>query len=109
MVSCSYSTKAGGSLPAETHVEQNPPDRDGVFGIIRDQLSDILEIEPDRVTESSSFVEDLEGNVLYIDLELLSPLCAYSARVNSTQVLPMPLKPLPNLLLLTFSMTEIVA
>ena len=48
-------------MPAETHVEQNPPDRDGVFGIIRDQLSDILEIDPSRIAESSSFVEDLEA------------------------------------------------
>ena len=73
MVSCSYSTKAGGSLPAETHLEQNPPDRDGVFGIIRDQLSDILEIEPDRVTESSSFVEDLEAASLAL-IELVEGL-----------------------------------
>ena len=60
-------------MPAETHVEQSPPDRDGVFGIIRDQLSDILEIDPSRIAESSSFVEDLEADSLAL-IELVEGL-----------------------------------
>ena len=63
----------GVSLPAETHVEQSRPDRNSVFQIIREQLSDILEIEPARVTESSSFVEDLEADSLAL-IELVEGL-----------------------------------
>lgn len=63
----------GVSLPAETHVEQSQPDRNSVFEIIRDQLSDILEIDPGRVTEASSFVEDLEADSLAL-IELVEGL-----------------------------------
>jgi len=44
-----------------------------VFDIIRDQLSDILEIDPGRITESSSFVEDLEADSLAL-IELVEGL-----------------------------------
>ena len=60
-------------MPAETHVEQSQPDRNSVFEIIRDQLSDILEIDPGRVTEASSFVEDLEADSLAL-IELVEGL-----------------------------------
>ena len=60
-------------MPAETHVEQGQPDRESVFDIIRDQLSDILEIDPARITESSSFVEDLEADSLAL-IELVEGL-----------------------------------
>ena len=60
-------------MPAETHVEQSQPDRNSVFEIIREQLSDILEIDPSRVTESSSFVEDLEADSLAL-IELVEGL-----------------------------------
>ena len=60
-------------MPAETHVEQSQPDRNRVFEIIREQLSDILEIDPSRVTESSSFVEDLEADSLAL-IELVEGL-----------------------------------
>ena len=60
-------------MPAETHVEQSQPDRESVFDIIRDQLSDILEIDPSRITESSSFVEDLEADSLAL-IELVEGL-----------------------------------
>ncbi|MEN9645678.1 MAG: hypothetical protein RL238_2347, partial [Actinomycetota bacterium] len=33
-------------MPAETHVEQGPLDRNGVFEIVRANLADILEIDP---------------------------------------------------------------
>ena len=32
----------GVAVPAETHVEQSQPDRNSVFEIIREQMSDIL-------------------------------------------------------------------
>ena len=60
-------------MPAETHVEQSQPDRESVFDLIRDQLSDILEIDPSRITASSSFVEDLEAASLAL-IELVEGL-----------------------------------
>ena len=60
-------------MPAATHVEQSQPDRESVLDIIRDQLSDILEIDPGRITESSSFVEDLEADSLAL-IELVEGL-----------------------------------
>ena len=55
------------------------PDRESVFDIIRDQLSDILEIDPGRITESSSFVEDLEADSLAL-IELVEGLEENSER-----------------------------
>ena len=60
-------------MPAETHVAQSQPDRNSGFEISREQLSDILEIDPSRVTESSSFVEDLEADSLAL-IELVEGL-----------------------------------
>ncbi len=51
-------------MPAETHSEQDPFSRDEILDLIRDQLADILEIEPDRISESSSFVDDLDADSL---------------------------------------------
>ena len=73
MVTTTTPPTVGVSLPAETHVEQSQPDRNSVFQIIREQLSDILEIEPAQVTESSSFVEDLEADSLAL-IELVEGL-----------------------------------
>ena len=60
-------------MPAETLVELGLPDRESVFDIFRDHLSDILEIDPARITESSSFVEDLEADSLAL-IELVEGL-----------------------------------
>ncbi len=60
-------------MPAETHVEQPPMDRQQVFELIRDQLSDILEIDPSQVTESASFADDLEADSLAL-IELVEAL-----------------------------------
>ena len=54
----------GVTVPAETHVEKAPLDRQAVFEVIRDQLADILEIEPSSITESSAFAEDLGADSL---------------------------------------------
>ncbi|HUF32779.1 MAG TPA: acyl carrier protein [Acidimicrobiales bacterium] len=51
-------------MPAETHVEHNPMDRNEVFELIRDRLADILEIEASSISESQSFVDDLEADSL---------------------------------------------
>jgi acyl carrier protein len=60
-------------VPAETHVEQGPIDRQQVFDLIRDLLADILEIEPSAVKESSSFSEDLDADSLAV-IELVEGL-----------------------------------
>jgi acyl carrier protein len=48
-------------------------DRRQVFELVRDQLADILEIEPSAVTESSSFAEDLDADSLAL-IELVEAL-----------------------------------
>ncbi len=60
-------------MPAETHVEREPMDRKAVFELIRDRLSDILEIEPAEITESASFADDLDADSLAL-IELVEAL-----------------------------------
>jgi acyl carrier protein len=60
-------------VPAETHVEQGPIDRAEVFGIVRDRLADILEIDPATISEGQSFVDDLEADSLAL-IELVEAL-----------------------------------
>ena len=65
--------RAGAVVPAETHTERGPLDRQGVLELIRDQLADILEIDPSAISESSSFVEDLDADSLAL-IELVEAL-----------------------------------
>jgi acyl carrier protein len=61
-------------VPAETHVERGPMDRQQVFELIRDRLADILEIDdPSVITEGSSFTDDLEADSLAL-IELVDAL-----------------------------------
>lgn len=60
-------------MPAETHVEQGPLDRDGVLEIVRDRLADILEIDPSEINEGDSFADDLEADSLAL-IELVEQL-----------------------------------
>ena len=60
-------------MPAETHVEQGPMDRQEVFELIRDRLADILEIEPSAINEGDSFADDLEADSLAL-IELVEAL-----------------------------------
>jgi acyl carrier protein len=48
-------------------------DRTQVFELIRDRLSDILEIEPSEVTEGKSFVDDLQADSLAL-IELVEAI-----------------------------------
>ena len=61
------------AVPAETHVERGPLDRQQVFELIRDQLADILEVEPATISESASFTEDLNADSLAL-IELVEAL-----------------------------------
>ena len=60
-------------MPAETHVERGPMDRQQVFELIRDRLADILEVEPSAITEGASFADDLEADSLAL-IELVEAL-----------------------------------
>jgi acyl carrier protein len=48
-------------------------DRTQVFELIRDRLSDILEIDPSEVTEGKSFVDDLQADSLAL-IELVEAI-----------------------------------
>lgn len=60
-------------MPAETHVEQGPMDRQAVFELIRDRLAEILEIDPAGIEEANSFADDLEADSLAL-IELVEAL-----------------------------------
>ena len=61
------------AVPAETHVERSPLDRQQVFELIRDRLADILEVEPSTITEGASFADDLDADSLAL-IELVEAL-----------------------------------
>jgi len=60
-------------MPAETHVERSPMDRQQVFELIRDRLADILEVDPGVITEGASFADDLSADSLAL-IELVEAL-----------------------------------
>ena len=60
-------------MPAETHVEKGPMDRQAILELIRELLADILEIDPSTISESSSFAEDLDADSLAL-IELVEGL-----------------------------------
>jgi len=60
-------------VPAETHVVKTPLDRSAVFAIVRDQLVDILEIDPESISEGQSFKDDLNADSLAL-VELVDAL-----------------------------------
>jgi acyl carrier protein len=60
-------------VPAETHVEHTPFGRDEILTIVKDQLADILEIEPSTINEGDAFAEDLDADSLAL-IELVEAL-----------------------------------
>jgi len=60
-------------VPAETHVNQGPIERDEIFEIVRDRLADILEIDPSTISEGQSFGDDLEADSLAL-IELVEAI-----------------------------------
>jgi acyl carrier protein len=60
-------------MPAETHIERSPLGPDEVLAIIRERLSEILEIDEDRVTLEANFSEDLDADSLAL-IELVEAL-----------------------------------
>ena len=47
--------------------------RDEIFELIRERLAEILEVDPARITESSSFTDDLDADSLAL-IELVEAL-----------------------------------
>jgi acyl carrier protein len=60
-------------MPAETHVGGAPIGPDEVLLIIRDRLSEILEIDEARVTRDAKFGDDLDADSLAL-IELVEAL-----------------------------------
>ena len=60
-------------MPAETHVEHGPIDRQAVLDLIRDRLADILEIDASSISEGQSFADDLDADSLAL-IELVEAL-----------------------------------
>lgn len=54
-------------------MEQSPLDRDGIATIIKDRLAEILEIEPDQISENQSFADDLDADSLAL-IELVEAI-----------------------------------
>ena len=60
-------------MPAETHVVDGPLGRDAIFAIVRDQVVDILEMDPENISEGQSFKDDLNADSLAL-VELVDAL-----------------------------------
>jgi acyl carrier protein len=60
-------------MPAETHSTHEPITADEVFGLIRTNLADLLEIDEARVTMDASFADDLKADSLAL-IELVEAL-----------------------------------
>jgi acyl carrier protein len=60
-------------MPAETHTAGSPMDRQQVFELIQNNLSDILEVKPESISEGASFGEDLGADSLAL-IELVEAL-----------------------------------
>ncbi len=60
-------------MPAETHVNKGPMDRQEVLELVRGCLADILEVEPASIPESASFGDDLGADSLAL-IELVESL-----------------------------------
>ena len=60
-------------MPAETHVERGPLGPDDVLALIRERLSEILEIEESSITRDAAFVDDLGADSLAL-IELVEAL-----------------------------------
>lgn len=54
-------------------MEQSPIERPEILQIVKDRLAEILEIEPDKINEGDSFVDDLDADSLAL-IELVEAL-----------------------------------
>ena len=49
-------------MPAETHSHRGPVDRADVERIVREQLADILEVDPDAIAGDARLRDDLDAD-----------------------------------------------
>ena len=69
-----------------TDTTSTPMTRDEVLALVRAQLADILEIEPEAISESASFADDLNADSLAL-IELVEGLEEeLSRRVRSFRI-----------------------
>ena len=69
-------------MPAETHSHRGPIDRAELERIVREQLSEILEVEPDAVGPDARLREDLDAD----DYALLELAEAVEAELGERMV-----------------------
>jgi len=60
-------------MPAETHSTHEPVSKDEVFGMIRSNLAEILEIDDGRITMDATFADDLDADSLAL-IELVEAI-----------------------------------
>jgi acyl carrier protein len=60
-------------MPAETHVGQGSATPDEVLALVREHLSEILDIDEDRIRRDSRFADDLDADSLAL-IELVEIL-----------------------------------
>ena len=60
-------------MPAETHMQRDPLDRDEILGVVRDRLAEILEVDPSSLKEGRSFRDDLDADSLAL-IELVEAI-----------------------------------
>jgi|TARA_B110000196_G_C20688206_1_gene449565 acyl carrier protein len=60
-------------MPAETHMQRDPLDRDEILGVVRNRLAEILEVDPSSINEGSSFRDDLDADSLAL-IELVEAI-----------------------------------
>jgi|SRR5215831_6793013 len=49
-------------MPAETHSQRGPVDRADVERIVHEQLAEILEVDPDAITNDARLRDDLDAD-----------------------------------------------
>jgi len=69
-------------MPAETHSHRGPIDRSEVERIVREQLSEILEVEPSAVTPDAHLRHDLDAD----DYALIELVEAVEAELGERMV-----------------------
>ena len=60
-------------MPAETHTQSAPLDRDAVVLLIKGRLAEILEIDASQIAESARFADDLGADSLAL-IELVEAI-----------------------------------
>src|SRR5690349_7024307 len=69
-------------MPAETHSHRGPIDRTEVERIVREQLSEILEVDPSTVTPDARLRDDLDAD----DYALIELVAAVEGELGERMV-----------------------